>query len=83
MLKNKLLSEQSEAKPCPFCGGKNILISLEHHLNENLNIYHPSIYCYKCSASISLQGILFNPTKPLLKVPEIKKTLLSIWNKRK
>jgi len=82
MLKDKSLSEQSEAKPFPFCGGKDILISLEHHLNENINVYHPSIYCYNCTASIPLQGIIFDPKIPLLKVPEINKTLLSIWNKR-
>ena len=66
-----------QLKPCPFCGGKAFIATVEHPIETRPNgyRYHGNIMCGICQASCGTAG--FDET-----YDEATKKAIQAWNRR-
>ena len=77
-------------KPCPFCGGKAIITTLEELGEESSNCYHAGeqIYCMSCKVGFQKHhfeedyGYFDSEEAKRERMLECRRLLLSKWNKR-
>lgn len=67
----------SELKPCPFCGGRAFVATVEHSVESRPNGYrfHGQIMCERCQAAAGTTG--FDLT-----YEEATKKATDAWNRR-
>ena len=64
---------KDDLKPCPFCGGKNIDVDVEHFSHGCVG--HWFVRCMDCTATVG------NPA--LIDKPDTKYQAVKMWNVRK
>ena len=71
--------ERNELKPCPFCGGKARLITLNSVKYFEHTEYSGEIHCINCDATIDKEWIISsNP----LRLCGNNESVYDLWNKR-